>query len=101
MTEMTKIPQPEIEAYHAGYQAGYENGKRDAVRHAYNKCEEYPTLFECSACGEDCDDTVPWDHTEIEYCPHCGAKIIDEMEYKMLYHSAFPNGKETDDAEVH
>lgn len=28
MTEMTKIPQPEIEAYHAGYQAGYEVCKR-------------------------------------------------------------------------
>jgi DNA-directed RNA polymerase subunit RPC12/RpoP len=91
---MNDTKQTEREAFHAGYQAGYENGKRDAVRHAYNKCEKYSTQFECSACGEECNDTVPWDHSEIEYCPHCGAKIIDEMKYKMLYHSAFPDGKE-------
>lgn len=40
MIEMTKIPQPEIEAYRAGYQAGYENGKRDAmVKEICQNCE--------------------------------------------------------------
>ena len=75
---------------------GFHDGRRDAVRHGYNKCEETPTLFECSECGEECNDTTPWDNAKIEYCPHCGVKIIGEMEYKMLYHSAFPDGKENE-----
>lgn len=88
MTEMTKIPQPEIEAYHAGYQAGYENGKRDAVRHGYWK--EDGDIQICSECGEEhC-----WADYRAPYCETCGAKMIGEMQYKMLYHSAFPSGKE-------
>lgn len=90
MTEMTKIPQPEIEAYHAGYQAGYEVGKRDAVRHGYwikpsalvNPC--------CSECKQ-----YEESGKEKPFCSECGVRMIDEMEYKMLYHSAFPDGKES------
>lgn len=78
MTEMTKIPQPEIEAYHAGYQAGYENGKRDAVKHG--------EWVEDSMIGEgvyrctNCDDKfvtlegTPYDN-RLFYCPFCGAKM--------------------------
>lgn len=91
MIEMTKIPQPEIEAYHAGYQAGYENGKRDAVRHGYwirpsaliNPC--------CSECKQ-----YEESGKEKPFCSECGVKMIGEMEYKMLYHSAFPDGKESE-----
>lgn len=69
MTEMTKIPQPEIEAYHAGYQAGYENGKRDAVRHGEWDYNDIIDSFECSVCGEGIVRNV------FNFCPWCGAKM--------------------------
>ena len=71
------------------YEKGYEDGKRDAVRHGYwirpsaliNPC--------CSECKQ-----YEESGKEKPFCSECGVKMIGEMEYKMLYHSAFPGGKE-------
>lgn len=43
---------------------------------AFNKRAEYPTMFECSSCGWECDDTLPGDTEEYNYCPNCGRKIV-------------------------
>lgn len=86
MIEMTKIPQPEIEAYHAGYKAGYEVGKRDAVRHG--EWERVDSITEdgykwskwvCSNCGY--IRTCGWEYTKegskptALLCEHCGARM--------------------------
>jgi len=39
----------------------------------FNKLKDYPTLFECSACGWECDDTMPGDTATYNFCPNCGA----------------------------
>ena len=39
-----------------------------------NLQKDFPSLFECSVCGESCFDTVPWD-CDINYCPNCGADM--------------------------
>lgn len=47
------------------------------VRHAKNVMEDYPSLFQCSACGWSCDDTYCGD-SAYRYCPGCGAKMGEE-----------------------
>ncbi len=49
------------------------------VRHAKNVMEDYPSLFQCSACGWSCDDTYCGD-SAYRYCPGCGAKMDEEIE---------------------
>lgn len=41
----------------------------------FNKLKDYPTLFECSACGWECDDTMPGDTATYNFCPNCGARM--------------------------
>lgn len=41
----------------------------------FNKLKDYPTLFECSACGWECDDTMPGDTATYNFCPNCGAEM--------------------------
>lgn len=41
-----------------------------------------PSLFECSVCGCEDDDTYTCDVTEYHYCPNCGAKIDEKEEKK-------------------
>lgn len=48
----------------------------------YNLRENYPSLFECSICGWECDDTTPGLTQEYNYCPYCGAKIISQKDGK-------------------
>lgn len=36
-----------------------------------------PSLFKCSVCGWECNDTYTCD-SEFKYCPNCGVKIIGE-----------------------
>ena len=38
-----------------------------------------PSLFKCSVCGCEDDDTYTCDVSEYRYCPNCGAKM-DEKE---------------------
>ena len=38
-----------------------------------------PSLFHCSVCGCEDDDTYTCDVSEYRYCPNCGAKM-DERE---------------------
>jgi len=45
------------------------------VRHALDLEEDYPSLFECSACHWSCNDTLCGDTETYNYCPNCGAKI--------------------------
>ena len=66
----------------------YQNGEIVAVRRGYWK--EDGNIQICSECGEEhC-----WADYRAPYCETCGAKMIGEMQYKMLYHSAFPDGKD-------
>ena len=85
MTEMTKIPQPEIEAYHAGYQAGYENGKRDAVKRGeWITKEPLPRTYgrPRSMCGR-CGAFALYEFINVgsyaeklsTFCPGCGARM--------------------------
>ena len=39
--------------------------------------KDYKSLFECSECGADCDDTYTWS-CDINYCPNCGARMVDD-----------------------
>lgn len=41
----------------------------------FNKLKDYPSLFECSACGWECDDTMPGDTSTYNFCPNCGAMM--------------------------
>ena len=45
------------------------------VVHGYNTREDYPSLFGCSVCGWECDDTYYCDTDILNYCPNCGAKM--------------------------
>ena len=67
----------------------YEAGARDKflkmmkqgyrlLYKARNLSQDTPSLFSCSKCGESCWDTYTWDHSDINYCPHCGAEIEKE-----------------------
>lgn len=38
-----------------------------------------PSLFHCSVCGCEDDDTYTCDATEYHYCPNCGAKIDEKI----------------------
>ena len=37
-----------------------------------------PSLFKCSVCGCEDDDTYTCDVSKYRYCPNCGAKIDEE-----------------------
>ena len=37
-----------------------------------------PSLFKCSVCGCEDDDTYTCDVSEYRYCPNCGAKIDEK-----------------------
>nr|DAI99246.1 MAG TPA: putative cytoplasmic protein [Caudoviricetes sp.] len=37
-----------------------------------------PSLFHCSVCGCEDDDTYTCDVSEYRYCPNCGAKIDEK-----------------------
>ena len=37
-----------------------------------------PSLFQCSVCGCEDDDTYTCDVSEYRYCPNCGAKIDEK-----------------------
>ena len=50
---------------------------RPVVR-GFNKLKDYPSLFECSVCGWECDDTVPGDTETYNFCPNCGADMREE-----------------------
>ena len=43
----------------------------------YNKLNEYHTLFQCSVCGWEDDDTITGsgETNTYNYCPNCGAKM--------------------------
>lgn len=41
-----------------------------------------PSLFCCSVCGCEDDDTYTCDVSEYRYCPNCGAKMDEEEEKK-------------------
>lgn len=42
---------------------------------AINLKAEWPSLFQCSACGWDDGDTYTGDTDTYNYCPNCGAKM--------------------------
>ena len=44
----------------------------------YNKLNEYPTLFHCSVCGWEDDDTATGsgETNTYNYCPNCGARMM-------------------------
>lgn len=48
---------------------------RPVVR-GFNKNKEWPSLFECSVCGWGCDDTTRADTSVWNFCPNCGAEIM-------------------------
>jgi len=37
---------------------------------------EWPSLFTCSICGWECDDTIPCDTIDFNFCPNCGMVIV-------------------------
>lgn len=39
-----------------------------------------PSLFHCSVCGCEDDDTYTCDVSEYRFCPACGAKMDEEVE---------------------
>ena len=39
-----------------------------------------PSLFKCSVCGCEDDDTYTCDVSEYRYCPNCGAKMDEHVE---------------------
>ena len=43
----------------------------------YNKLNEYHTLFQCSVCGWEDDDTITGsgETNTYNYCPNCGARM--------------------------
>ena len=47
------------------------------VRHGRNINAEWPSLFECSVCGWSDDDTTTGDTAVYNYCPNCGAKMME------------------------
>ena len=47
------------------------------VRHGRNINAEWPSLFECSVCGWSDDDTTTGDTAIYNYCPNCGAKMME------------------------
>ena len=68
----------EYDAAEQAYMRGYEQGKNDAVKHAYWIHTNGKVL--CSLCGvdkfEDLDADV-WSDWDIDFCPHCGAKMCE------------------------
>ena len=42
---------------------------------AVNLNAEWSSLFKCSACGWEDDDTTTGDTDTSNYCPNCGAKM--------------------------
>ena len=40
-----------------------------------NTLSDYPSLFQCSACGCWCDDTYYLNISKFNYCPNCGARM--------------------------
>ena len=40
---------------------------------------EWSSLFECSVCHWSCWDTLCGDTSTYNYCPNCGAKIINNI----------------------
>lgn len=69
-------------AYKAGCKDGYKMGKsevrtcknksRTALRFVCSRCEEVATVY----CEEDFGDVV--NHSSIiNYCPNCGAKVVE------------------------
>lgn len=47
------------------------------VRHGKNLDAEWPSLFMCSACGWSDNDTTTGDTMSYNYCPNCGAKMLE------------------------
>ena len=41
--------------------------------------QDYPSLYECSECNWECTDTYCCD-SEFNYCPNCGARVINQQE---------------------
>lgn len=66
------------------YAEGYAAGKRDAVRHGRWVIEKkmFPYIYpkwSCSECGEETTETTGWGtKPRYNYCPNCGASMIDE-----------------------
>ena len=59
---------------HAKYWANDESPDRGTAKDE----ADCPSLFYCSRCGCDCDDTLPCGVDHFNFCPVCGARIIQE-----------------------
>ena len=75
-----------VKCLHCGTQSGIYKTETEAIANWNRRGSErgvnlhsgYPTLFRCSVCGEESDDTTTFDHRRINFCPHCGAEIKGE-----------------------
>jgi predicted RNA-binding Zn-ribbon protein involved in translation (DUF1610 family) len=52
---------------------------RPVVR-GFNVRKDYPSLFECSVCGWSDDDTTTGDTQTYNYCPNCGADMMEKCD---------------------
>lgn len=50
----------------------------DAAPVVHGKDLAQPSLFKCSVCGCEDDDTYTCDVSEYRFCPNCGAKIDEK-----------------------
>lgn len=58
--------------------AMYPSAGLEPKKSARNENSDYPSLFKCSGCGFEDDDTTSGDLKEYKYCPSCGRKIESE-----------------------
>ena len=67
------------EGYNEGWSKGYETAKEDVIVHAHWK-GGIVTSLHCSNCGEIALRTYFEEEFMSNYCPHCGARMDEEVE---------------------
>ena len=81
-------------AFNQGYDLGYKEGikknkKQPKTGHWWER-DTYPQECECWDCSE-CQETV---FERTNYCPNCGAKMVDVPDTNIGKMSEIPTGSE-------